>query len=121
MGKKVLIAEDTVDVRDALQGLIEFQGHEVILAENGLEAFNRAREHMPDLILMDIAMPVMTGIEATVQLRADPKTAALPIICITAYDPDSRIKALAAGSTEAFSKSKFISDFDAILKKYLSD
>ena len=119
MRKKVLVADDTADIRDVLKSLIECRGHEVIVAENGLVAYEQAWKHLPDLILMDIGMPIMDGIEAIAKLRADLKTSALRIVCITSYDRKGELNALAAGCDEAFSKSTFISDFDRILKKYL--
>ena len=120
MQKKVLVADDTADIRDVLKSLIECRGHGVIVAENGLIAYEQAWKHLPDLILMDIAMPIMDGIEATLKLRSDPKTAALRIVCITSYDRRGELMALDAGCDEAFSKSTFSSDFDRILKNYLS-
>lgn len=80
----VLIAEDHEDSRDALRTLLDALGYRVAEATNGAEAVEQARATRPDVILMDMMMPVVDGFEATRQLRADPAFATVPIIAITA-------------------------------------
>jgi CheY-like chemotaxis protein len=82
---KILIADDEPDVRSTLKMLLETRGHSVNTAENGREAVDAAVESPPDVILMDIRMPVMDGITATRLLRAHPETQAVPVICVSAY------------------------------------
>jgi len=78
--------------------LLEADGHEVVSASDGREAVSVAREARPDLILMDLSLPILSGWEATRQLRADPATAAIPIIAVTAHAMQGdRERALAAG------------------------
>ena len=92
----VLIAEDHEDSRDALRTLLEAFGYRVRLATNGFEAVAEARAHHPDLILMDMMMPGMDGLEATRTLRADPEFSRVPIVAVTAME-GARERVLAAG------------------------
>jgi CheY-like chemotaxis protein len=99
----VLIAEDNPDSRDALRALLEAYGYEVLEAENGGEAIDKARELRPDLILMDIMMPYKDGLEATRTLRADPEFRQVPILALTAM-AGSRELALKAGCDDYLQK-----------------
>lgn len=102
-GGTILIAEDHPDSREALGALLEAFGFEVILAVNGIEAVAFARRDRPDLILMDVMMPALDGLEATRQLRASPETRDIPIITLTALD-QAREKALDAGADDFLAK-----------------
>jgi two-component system, cell cycle response regulator DivK len=82
--KRILIAEDNLDLTYILLRLVENAGYDSILAVNGREAVDMAASQQPDLILMDVMMPVMDGIEATRQIRQNPKTSSIPIIAVTA-------------------------------------
>ncbi|HEU4881562.1 MAG TPA: response regulator [Longimicrobium sp.] len=84
MPRTILLADDHEDNRLALLTVLEREGYRTLGAANGQQAVEAAREHMPDLILMDLAMPVMDGRQAMQQLRADPGTAAIPIVVLTA-------------------------------------
>ena len=84
MPKTVLLADDHEDNRSALQMMLERAGYRTIGAHNGQEAVDLAREHCPDLIVMDLAMPVMDGREATRALKADPRTSGIPVVMLTA-------------------------------------
>jgi CheY-like chemotaxis protein len=84
MPKTVLLADDHEDNRSALQMMLERAGYRTLGAHNGLEALDLALEHCPDLIVMDLAMPVMDGREATRALKADPRTQAIPVVMLTA-------------------------------------
>jgi CheY-like chemotaxis protein len=102
---RILLAEDNeanlLTIRDYLQG----QGYQVVVARNGQEALNRATATPPDLILMDIQMPGLNGLEATRHLRARPEFAATPIIALTALAmPGDREQCLAAGANEYLTK-----------------
>lgn len=91
---KLLLVEDDEMSRDMLTKRLKKSGFEVILAENGVEAIDVARTKMPDLILMDIRMPLLDGWKAIEHIRTDAKTSKIPIIVITAYsDPDNEAKA----------------------------
>ena len=98
MTKKILVVEDQEDNRQILRDLLGSVDLEMVEAENGQEALTAVAEHKPDLILMDIQLPIMDGYEATRRIKADPATKAIPIIVVTSYalsgDED---KARAAG------------------------
>jgi len=84
MPRTILLADDHEDNRLALLTVLEREGYRTLGAANGEQAVQVAREHLPDLILMDLAMPVMDGRQAMLALRADQKTAAIPIVVLTA-------------------------------------
>jgi CheY-like chemotaxis protein len=84
MSKTVLIADDDPDILNIVAVSLETQGYATYTATNGLEAVEAARLHRPDLILLDMMMPVMSGYEAAAQLKADPATASIPIVGLSA-------------------------------------
>lgn len=83
--KSVLVVEDSPDNRDIYHAVLEFAGFDVLEAENGAEGVRMAHEHHPDLILMDLSMPVLDGWEATRSLKAEEDTASIPICAISAH------------------------------------
>jgi CheY-like chemotaxis protein len=85
MRAKVLVAEDYADVRRMTKLMLEKCGYDVIEARDGFEAFEQARQHHPDLILMDIAMPLINGITAARLIRGENLCENIPIIALTAY------------------------------------
>ena len=85
MSKKILVVEDTEDNRQILRDLLGMAGYEMIEAHDGAEGVSQATAHKPDLILMDIQMPVMDGYEATRQIKANPELKAIPILAVTSY------------------------------------
>src|SRR5215471_14544077 len=85
MSKRILVVEDQPDNRQILRDLLENAGYEMIEAENGEEALTAAAAHRPDLILMDIQLPLLDGYEATRRIKADPTLTATPIIAVTSY------------------------------------
>jgi CheY-like chemotaxis protein len=98
---KILIAEDERDIRDLITFTLGFAGYEVVAAANGEEAVNLARKEFPDLVLMDVRMPRMTGYEACAVMKADAKLKDIPIIFLSAKGQDSEIQTgLQAGAVE---------------------
>jgi two-component system cell cycle response regulator DivK len=85
MTKRILVVEDQEDNRQILRDLLANAGYEMIEAEDGQQALDQAAKHRPDLILMDIQLPVMDGYEATRRIKADPNLNAIPIIVVTSY------------------------------------
>ena len=95
---KILLVEDNEMNRDMLSRRLMRKGYEVVMAEDGAEGVALAASEAPDIILMDMSLPVMDGWEATQAVKADPATAAIPVIALTAHAMVSdREKALAAG------------------------
>jgi len=85
MGKRVLVIEDTEDNRQIIRDLLTSFDYELIEAADGAEGVRMAQTHHPDLILMDIQLPVMDGYEATRRIRAIPELARVAIIAVTSY------------------------------------
>jgi two-component system cell cycle response regulator DivK len=85
MSKKILIVEDTEDNRQILRDLLGMVGYTLVEAHDGAQGVAMAAEHRPDLILMDIQMPVMDGYEATRRIKAEPALASIPVIAVTSY------------------------------------
>jgi CheY-like chemotaxis protein len=84
MKKRILLAEDHPATQEVMRQELEFLGYEVALADNGLQAVEMAAAIMPDLIVMDILMPQMDGLEAAARLRNQPATRGIPIVAATA-------------------------------------
>src|SRR5467141_4645989 len=83
--RRILVVEDQEDNRRILRDLLTSAGYEIIQAENGEEALAAAARERPDLILMDIQLPVLDGYEATRRIKADPALRAIPVIAVTSY------------------------------------
>jgi CheY-like chemotaxis protein len=107
----VLLAEDNEANIHALRGFLEHQGYRLIVAHTGREAMELAKSDRPDIILMDIQMPDMDGLEAIRSLRADADMRQIPIIAVTALVlPGDRERCLAAGANDFVSKPISIDD-----------
>ncbi len=98
---KILVAEDERDIRDLIGFTLRFAGFEVLLAGNGIEAIEKASLEQPDLIILDVRMPKMTGYEACRQLKENPATSAIPIVFLSAKGQEDEIQqGLASGALE---------------------
>ncbi len=82
---KILVADDEPDMRALLSDLLEEAGHEVTEAENGQVAVQQLQRELPDLVMLDVLMPMMNGIQVLQRLRDDPATQSLPVILLTAF------------------------------------
>lgn len=112
---RILLVEDNEMNQDMLRRRLERRGHEVLIAADGAIGVTLGRESKPDLILMDISLPVLDGFEATRRLKADPATAAIPILALTAHAlTTDREKAFAAGADDYDTKPI---DFPRLLDK----
>ena len=95
---RILLVEDNEMNRDMLSRRLERRGFEVVVAVDGRQGVDLARAHTPELILMDMSLPVVDGWEATRQIKADPATSAIPVIALTAHAmAGDRQRALDAG------------------------
>jgi two-component system cell cycle response regulator DivK len=82
---RVLLVDDYPDAREMYSEYLEFSGFDVVEAGNGMEALQRAVDTTPDIILMDLSLPVMDGWEATRRLKADQRTKAIPVVALTGH------------------------------------
>ena len=118
MSKKVLIVEDYADIRTIMKILVGLRGYEVIEASDGYEAMEQAKQYHPDLILMDLAMPILDGFTATQIIRQLDEMREIPIIALTAYDT-FRKKAIDAGCNEVIKKPIDFKKLEPLLNQYL--
>ena len=89
---KILIAEDERDIRDLITFTLRFAGHEVIATSNGEEAVQAAIDELPDLIMMDVRMPRMTGYQACEQIKANEATLHIPVVFLSAKGQESEVR-----------------------------
>jgi sigma-B regulation protein RsbU (phosphoserine phosphatase) len=104
MAQKILVVDDVAKNITLLADILTFKGYEVITAESGAEALTLIKNQHPDLVLLDVMMPGMTGYEVCQAVRADPAIRVLPIVLVTALDPSERIKGLEAGADDFLTK-----------------
>ncbi len=122
MSKVVLLAEDDEDNRDLVQFVLvrSKMDIELIVAENGKQAVEMAKARMPNLILMDMQMPVMDGWTAVPLLMADPKTREIPVIAFTAQaKPEDRARTREIGCVEHYTKPMDPEELLVLIQKYL--
>ncbi len=117
---KILIIEDNPQNMKLFRGILEKSGYTVLQAVEAKSGLDLAGQEKPDLILMDIQLPGMDGLTATGKLRADPETAAIPVIALTAFAmKGDREKMLAAGCDDYVSKPIRYKEFLATVEKWL--
>lgn len=88
----ILIAEDEPDIRELIVFTLRFGGFDVVVARNGMEVVERVSDVQPDLIMLDVMMPQMTGFEACRKLKAQPETAHIPVVFLTAKGHETEIE-----------------------------
>jgi two-component system response regulator RpaA len=116
----ILVVDDDVYVADTMQRGLQKRGHEVATAYNGFEALELVREKNPDLLILDISMPRMNGIEVCRRLRADERTAPIPIIFLTARSMiEDKIEGFAAGADDYITKPFDIQELELRIKAIL--
>lgn len=112
---KVLVIEDNYYTREIIIRRLSRRGHQVVASVDGTQCLDLTRAEHPDIILLDMRLPTITGFEIAQILKADPDSRAIPIIAMTAYAlEESRAAALAAGCNDYESKPL---DFDRLLEK----
>lgn len=105
MPSTILIVDDEFSGRQTLESILEGEGYNIVMAENGPQALSKAKSILPDVILLDVMMPGMTGFEVCEKIRSDPEVAEIPIIILTALDDrDSLLTGLKAGADDFISK-----------------
>ncbi len=100
---RILVAEDNLENQEIIRRRLERAGYAVTIAINGVEAVEFAKRDLPDLILMDISMPIMSGIEATQIIRRSPEVKSTPIIALTAHAMEGDAEKCLAVGCNAFS------------------
>ncbi len=117
---RILVVEDNPDNSDLIVDLLTLTGHEVIQATNGREGIEMARDRHPDLILMDISLPVMDGLAATEEIKKDPQLNPVPVIALTAHAmAGDEQRALVAGCNGYITKPIDIKTFSNRILAYL--
>ncbi|MFN3491186.1 MAG: response regulator transcription factor [Anaerolineales bacterium] len=120
---RILIAEDEPDIRELVAFTLRFAGHEVTATSNGEEALHKAKELIPDLIMMDVRMPKMTGYDACRAMKADDSLKDVPVVFLSAKGQDTEIQiGLEAGAEEyllkPFAPDQLVERVKAILGKF---
>ena len=122
MTKRILVVEDQEDNRQIIRDMLAGTDYEIIEAENGEEALAAVAKQRPDLILMDVQLPIMDGYEAARRIKADPALRSIPIIAVTSYAlSGEHEKARAAGCDEYVAKPFSPRQLLAKVRQYLSD
>lgn len=118
--KKILVVEDNEKNRRLLKDVLEYHGYDVIEAENGEMAIEKAKERKPDLIIMDIQMPVMDGMAAAKAIRGDAETKRIPIIALTSFAmKGDRERFMEAGFDDYIAKPIDTRKLPGVIKKRL--
>ena len=118
--EKILIVEDTDSIIMLLSEYLRYKGYQILIARNGMEGVNLARKEKPDLILMDVMMPVMNGVEATEKIRAEKDLLDIPIIALTALAmAGDRERCLKAGMNDYLSKPVQMKELENLILKHL--
>jgi CheY-like chemotaxis protein len=107
---KILVVDDDEMFRDIYEDLLEDEGHDVLLAENGALGIESALAHMPDLIVMDLNMPEMDGFEAIRRLKANPATNSIPILAATAENATTSSEEISAAGGDGYLSKPIDSD-----------
>jgi two-component system cell cycle response regulator DivK len=121
MVKTVLVVEDNELNMKLFHDLLVSQGHRVLQTGDGLAALDLARAHHPDLILMDIQLPAISGLEVTRWLKEEPALAQIPVIAVTAFAMKGDEQRIREGGCEAYvAKPISVSDFIALIARFLA-
>ncbi len=118
--KKILLADDEEDIKTVIKLYLESKGYDVVTSYDGLDTLDKVKAEKPDLILLDIMMPVINGFEVCKQLKADENTSHIPIVMLSAAShADSVEQAIEAGAVDYIMKPFEPPRIEAILKKIL--
>jgi two-component system, cell cycle response regulator DivK len=121
VAKTVLIVEDNELNMKLFHDLLEAHGYDIVGTPSGLDALELARAHRPDLILMDIQLPEVSGLEVTKWIKADPELHRIPVVAVTAFAMNGDEERIRQGGCEAYlSKPISISKFMETVRRFLS-
>ncbi|MBS7541438.1 response regulator [Ancylobacter lacus] len=122
MPKTVMIVEDNELNMKLFHDLLEAHGYATVETRSGVEALELAREHRPDLILMDIQLPEVSGLDVTRQLKADPELRAIPVVAVTAFAMKGDEERIREGGCEAYlSKPISVAKFLETVRHFVND
>jgi CheY-like chemotaxis protein len=120
--KKILLVEDNPATIEVVQKELEFLGYDTLTADDGGKAVEMAAAHLPDLIIMDISLPKIDGLEATALIRKNPQTQSIPILAATARAlPGDREKCLQGGCNDYIAKPFTHRELGVALRKLLKE
>ncbi|GAB4486886.1 MAG: hypothetical protein Fur0016_16940 [Anaerolineales bacterium] len=120
---KIVIAEDEPDIRELIAFTLRFAGYEVIAGSNGEEGYQLAKAERPDLVMLDVRMPKLTGYEACKRIKAEPELTNVPVIFLSAKGQENEIEqGFAAGAEEyllkPFAPDQLVERVKTVLAKY---
>lgn len=102
MGKTILLVDDSALICHVVSKVLKDSGYTVLTAKNGREGVSLARQHVPNLVIMDVEMPVMDGIDATRQIKSEPVTAQIPVVIFTSLGREEDIDRAKQAGCEGF-------------------
>ena len=117
---KILVVDDEPDVVDLITHALGGEGFEVLRAYDGISALDMVEAERPDLVLLDIMMPMMSGYEVCEQLKANPQTQGIPVICFSsAHTPQARAQSMKVGAAALIEKPFFPAELVAQVRRHL--
>ena len=117
---KILVVDDEPDVVSLLEATLRAEGFDVVKAYDGIGALDLVTSEKPDLILLDIMMPMMSGYEVCEQVKANPATKHIPVVCLTsAHTPDARAHSVRSGAATLITKPFFPAELVAQIRRHL--
>jgi CheY-like chemotaxis protein len=120
MQRRVLVVEDNDDWRAIMALFLSRLGYSVVQASNGIEAIEKATDELPHLILMDLKLPKLNGLEATAQIKENPATTDIPVVLCTAFGPEAyENNPVVSHLAEIIQKPIKLDVFQALVQKYL--
>lgn len=115
MAKRILVVDDEPDVVMILRTALQTEGYEVVTASNGPDALEEAAESAPDLMVLDVMMPGMSGFEVLKELKAEPKTSQIPVIMLTGVSEREKIQDALSSGIDYYLIKPF--EFDDLMEK----
>jgi CheY-like chemotaxis protein len=120
--KSILLADDEEDIKTVVKFYLESRGYNVLTAYDGLDAISLCEQHKPDLLLLDVMMPVMSGFEVARRLKANPATRDIPIVMLSAASQGDSIKeGLEAGARDYIVKPFEPSKLEELIRSIIGD
>ena len=121
MSKTVLIIDDSKYIAEAMQEIVRMQGYQAVVVLKAYDALDMIEASPPDLVILDLKLPDMEGVDLAKRIRARPGMARVPIVCVSSYLAGREYEVRAAGCNEIYSKTTFLESYPAMLKRYLGE